>query len=48
MNELVEKTMRKQQFTLGWLCAVLPFISIGFGLIGAITKCNCSDQSKTN
>ena len=40
MTELEEKTMRKQQFILGWLCTVLPFISIGFGLIGAITKCN--------
>ena len=40
MTELEEKTMRKQQFILGWLCTVLPFVSIGFGLIGAITKCN--------
>ena len=40
MTELEEKTMRKQQFILGWLCIVLPFVSIGFGLIGAITKCN--------
>ena len=40
MTELEEQTMRKQQFILGWLCTVLPFVSIGFGLIGAITKCN--------
>lgn len=40
MTELEEKTMRKQQFILGWLCTVLPFVSIGFGLLGAITKCN--------
>ena len=40
MTELEEKTMRKQQFILGWLCTVLPFVSIGFGLIGAITRCN--------
>ena len=40
MTELEEKTMRKQQFILGWLCTVLPFVAIGFGLIGAITKCN--------
>ena len=40
MTELEEKTMRKQQFILGWLCTVLPFVSIGFGLIGEITKCN--------
>ena len=40
MTELEEKTMRKQQFILGWLCTVLPFVSIGFGLIGAITFCN--------
>ena len=40
MTELEEKSMRKQQFILGWLCTVLPFVSIGFGLIGAITKCN--------
>ena len=40
MTKLEEKSMRKQQFILGWLCTVLPFVSIGFGLIGAITKCN--------
>ena len=40
MTVLEEKTMRKQQFILGWLCTVLPFVSIGFGLLGAITKCN--------
>jgi hypothetical protein len=40
MTELEEKTMKKQQFILGWLCVVLPFVSIGFGLIGAFTKCN--------
>ena len=40
MTELEEKTMRKQQFILGWLCAALPFVSIGFGLLGAFTKCN--------
>lgn len=40
MTVFEEKTMKKQQFILGWLCTVLPFVSIGFGLIGAITKCN--------
>lgn len=37
-----ELTLKKQQCILGWLCTLLPVVSIGFGLIGAITKCNPS------
>lgn len=40
MSELNVASMRRQQFILGWLCTLLPFISLGFGLIGHFVGCN--------
>ena len=43
MSELEKNTMRRQQFILGWLCTILPFASILFGLIGIHAQVNYID-----
>ena len=43
MSELEIKTMRRQQFILGWLCIALPFASILFGFFGIRTNVNYPD-----